>query len=377
MRGVRRAARRRPAPGAGDAARPILCFATQGAGHADEQRMRSLLAPFAPAVYPFAHDRKARSALGLLRAVRAERPALIAMEGTGIAGGLTLLAIDALLGIPYIVSSGDAVAPFLRLHSRPIGWLGAVYEHLLCRRSAGFVGWTPYLVGRALTFGAPRAITAPGWTRARAREGARERVRERLQIPPDALVVGLVGSLNWNRRVGYTYGLELVRAIAQVKRRDVVVCVVGDGSGLERLTELAGGELGTRVILPGRIPHEEVMDHLAAFDVGSLPQSVDGVGSFRYTIKLSEYLAAGLPIVTGQIPAAYDLDEGFLWRLPGSAPWSATYVQALAEMMEALSASAVAERREAISRRHGEPFDEHDQQRRMSAFVQDILAAQR
>ena len=48
-------------------------------------------------------------------------------------------------------------------------------------------------------------------------------------------------------------------------------------------------------------------NHLAAFDLASLPQSVDGVGSFRYTTKLSEYLAAGLPIVTGQIPAAYDL----------------------------------------------------------------------
>jgi glycosyltransferase involved in cell wall biosynthesis len=352
----------------------ILCFATQGHGHADDQRMRSLLGAFEPSVFPFAHSHKIRSALALFGAVRAQRPALIVMEGTGTAGGLTLLAIDALLGIPYIVSSGDAVAPFLRLHSRPMGFLGGIYERLLCRRSAGFVGWTPYLVGRALTFGAPRAMTAPGWTHARSRAGARELVRERLHIPPDALVVGLVGSLNWNQRVRYTYGLELVQAISAVKRRDVIVCVVGGGTGLEHLAEVAGDELGTRVVLPGRVPPEEVMDYLAAFDVGSLPQSVDGVGSFRYTIKLSEYLAAELPIVTGAIPAAYDLDEGYMWRLPGPAPWSATYIAALAELMEGLSASAVRERRQAIARRHAEPFDEQAQRRRMTAFVEDILA---
>ena len=92
-----------------------------------------------------------------------ERPDLIVMEGTGTAGGLVLLAIRALLGIPYVVSSGDAVGPFLRLHSRALGVLGAVYERVLCRSCAGFVGWTPYLAGRALTLGAPRAMTAPGW----------------------------------------------------------------------------------------------------------------------------------------------------------------------------------------------------------------------
>jgi glycosyltransferase involved in cell wall biosynthesis len=256
-----------------------------------------------------------------------------------------------------------------------MGLLGAIYERLLCRRCAGFVGWTPYLVGRALTFGAPRGMTAPGWTRALPRDGARELVRDRLNIPRDALVVGLVGSLNWNRRVGYTYGLELVKAIETVKRPDIVVCVVGDGSGRERLAEMAGDGLGTRVILPGRVPPEDVMDYLSAFDVGSLPQSVDGVGSFRYTIKLSEYLAAELPTVTGEIPAAYDLDDGYLWRLPGPAPWSATYIEALSELMEGLSAGDVRERREAIRTRRDEPFDEQAQGRRMAAFVEDIIAA--
>lgn len=351
----------------------VLCFATQGHEHIECERIGALIAPLAPDSFAFDRAHKVRSAIGLVKTVRAQRPALIVMEGTGTAGGLTLIAIDLLLGIPYVVSSGDAIGPFLHLHSRLAGVLGGFYERLLCRRCAGFIGWTPYLVGRALTLGAPRGVTAPGWTRGHASEGARERIRAALGIARDALVVGLAGSLHWNERVKYAYGAELIQAVRRTSRRDLVVCVVGDGSGRGRLEEMAGDDLGTRVLLPGRVPAEEVPDYLAAFDAGSLSQSVDGVGSFRYTTKLSEYLASALPLITGEIPAAYDLDEGYMWRLPGRAPWSTTYIVALTELLEGLTAADIAQRREAIERRSAEPFDRVAQQRRVSEFIEDVL----
>lgn len=357
--------------------RRILCFATQGHEHIEGERIRDLLEPLQPEVYPFERSRKIRSAVGLVRAVLARRPALIVMEGTGTAGGITLIALEALLGVPFVVSSGDAVGPYLRLHSRLVGVLGGLYERLLCRRCAGYVGWTPYLVGRAITFGAPRGMTAPGWTRSRAASGAREETRRRLSISEDALVLGLIGTLHWTGSVGYVYGAELVQAVRRARAANVVVCIVGDGSGRGRLEELAGEDLGSSVLLPGRVPPEDVPDYLAAFDLASLSQSVDRVGSFRYTTKLSEYLAAELPVVTGEIPAAYDLDEGCFWRLPGSAPWSSTYVDALAELLEGLTAEEVAERRQAVLRRRAEPFDKLAQQQRMSEFVEDILARDR
>jgi hypothetical protein len=354
----------------------IVCFATHGDDHLDAERIRRLLEPLSAETFPFAYERKLTSAIGLVKAARRRRPSLIVMEGTGIAGGLAVIAIDAVLGIPFVVCSGDAVGPYLRLRSRPAWLIGGLYERLLCRRCAGYVGWTPYLVGRALTFGARRGMTAPGWAREQASEGARERIREALGIPADALVVGLAGSLGWTESVGYVYGLELVRAVRRLKRRDVVVCIVGDGSGRERLQHLAGADLGGRVLLPGRVPPEQVADHLAAFDLASLPQSVDRVGAFRYSTKLSEYTAAGLPIVTGETPAAYDLDDGGLWRLPGSAPWSATYTDALTELLEGLTAEAVAARREAMRTRREDPFEMVAQQRRMCGFVEDLLAGE-
>jgi len=355
----------------------FMCFATKGHGDIEEERILSLLEPVQPALYEFDRSHKLRSAIGLVRAVLAQRPQLVVMEGTGTAGGLSLIALDVLFGIPFVFSSGDAVGPYLRLHSRLLGLLGGLYERLLCRRCAGFVGWTPYLVGRALTLGAPRAMTAPGFTRGRISDGARERIRARLGISADAIVVGLAGSLHWNDRLDYTYGAELVRALALVAREDLVVCVIGEGSGRARLEELAGDDLGSRVLLPGRVPPSEVPDYLAAFDAGSLSQSVDKVGSFRYTTKLSEYFAASLPIITGETPVAFDLDEGCMWRLPGHAPWSAVYVNALAELLQSLSAQEIAHRRQAMLQRRGDPFDLAVQQRRMSAFLDSVLADRR
>jgi glycosyltransferase involved in cell wall biosynthesis len=354
----------------------IICFATQGQGHIEGERIRVMLEPLAPREYAFRRESKLRSAAGLLRLLMSgDRPDLVVMEGTGLAGGLPLLIGRALRGVPYVVSSGDAVGPFFGLSGPLLGAAGGVYERALCRFSAGFVGWTPYLTGRAMTFGAPRAMTAPGWTRNDPSPGARTRVRAELGIPEEAIVVGLTGSLHWNARRRYVYGLEIVEAAVRAGRPDVFACIVGDGDGIGRLRELAGAELGRRVLLPGRVAPELVPDFLSAFDLGSLSQSVDPVGSFRYTTKLSEYLAVGLPVVTGQTPLAYDLDEGYMWRLPGAAPWDPAYVDALTELLTSLTREEVERRREAALRADAALFDRGVQQRRMTAFVEDLLAS--
>ena len=214
-------------------------------------------------------------------------------------------------------------------------------------------------------------MTAPGWAPFRAERDARREVRARLGIPENALVFGIVGSLDWNPRVGYCYGWELVQAVRGVRDRAVVVLVVGDGSGLDHLREAAAG-LNGQVVLAGRVPRDEVPGYLSAMDVGSLPQSVDGVGAFRYTTKVSEYAEAELPIVTSEIPLAYDLDGGGLWRIPGDAPWDREYIAALTRLMERLSPEEVAEKRAAAGRGR-ELFDIDSQRAQATAFVRALV----
>ena len=114
-------------------------------------------------VFPFDRARKVRMFRRLLLEMGRIRPDLVVMEGTGLAGGAALILARALFGQRYLVSSGDAVGPWVGTRFRLLGPVFGLYERVLCRLAAGFIGWTPYIVGRALTFGTPRGMTAAGW----------------------------------------------------------------------------------------------------------------------------------------------------------------------------------------------------------------------
>jgi glycosyltransferase involved in cell wall biosynthesis len=351
----------------------LVCFATKGAGSNEEDRIRTLLSPLRPRLFQFDRASKRLSFVRLLDELRTTRPDVVVMEGTGAAGGVALLIAHGVWDTPFVVSSGDAVAPFIAATRPALRPIAKIYEWLLYRWSSGFIGWTPYLVGRALTLGAPRAMTAAGWAPYPARTELRDETRRELGIPSSAVVFGLVGALEWNRRVGYCYGYELLQAVRRVTRDDLYVLVAGDGTGTPHLKNAAGALLGGRVLLPGAIPQTEVPAYLSAIDVVSLPQSVDGVGSFRYTTKVSEYLSARRPVVTGQIPLAYDFGDDWLWRLPGEAPWDERYIAALAGLMTSITPAQISERSAAIPDAVA-AFDRDSQQRQVVSFIEDIVA---
>lgn len=356
----------------------VLGFATQGSGGDDETRLKALLSRLPVSYYPFVKRQKLKAGWSLFRQILRERPHLVVMEGTGLAGGLALIAGNLVAKVPYVVSSGDAVGPFVSSKAPVLGPLFTLYEKILYKRSIGFIGWTPYLAGRALTYGAKYGMTAAGWApftyTEEERRQARVRVRQAMGIPEHHIVVGIVGSLNWNSRVGYCYGYELVKAAQNLKRDDVTVLVVGDGSGRSKLEELNGG--GRKVRFAGRVSREEVPMYLSAMDLASLPQSVDQVGSFRYTTKVSEYLSVGLPIVTGKIPMAYDLNEDWMYRLHGSKPWDAAYTGSMADFLERITTEEIRAKSASVPRQLP-VFDKEKQIRSVGEFILDILAEAR
>jgi len=298
---------------------------------------------------------------------------LFVFEGTGLAVGLAAILGRIFFGRHYVFSSGDAVSPFLTARLKIGAPAFAVYERLLYRCCSGFIGWTPYLVGRALTLGARAGVTVPGWAPHPAASHelleARLKIRCQFGIPADAIVFGIVGTLRWSKRRQYCYGAELIRAALRAGTAPYVL-IVGDGTGLEHLRKLAGQNLDRSILFPGRVNREDVAEYLAAMDVGSVPQSVDQVGGFRYTTKIAEYRMAALPFVTTRIPMAYDLDRGDLWRLPGWAPWSDEFVDALAALMKVLTRDEVTARRAAAG--PDNVFNKPEQIRRVAAFLDDV-----
>lgn len=360
-----------------EADKRLFAFATQGTGGNDEARLRQLLEK-TPGVefLPFDYRQKVKSAWGIFLKIFRDRPQLVVLEGTGLAGGIAVIFGRFLGRVPYVVSSGDAIAPFISSQI-PLLWpFFLLFEKILTHFSSGFIGWTPYLSGRAITFGATRVMTAPGWAPTYLSENERVQARAALRceyrIPEDALVIGIVGSLSWNKRAGFCYGYELVRAFERITRQDAVLLIVGDGTGRPHLEKLAGKYLGNKIILTGQVPRTKIPELLAAMDIASLPQSVDAVGSFRYSTKLTEFMGAGLPIFMGEVPMAFDLPGNWFWRVPGRAPWTDEYVENLAAMIDDLKPEEIQQKKGAVPRSIPE-FEKDFQVSRVTEFIQSIL----
>ena len=100
-------------------------------------RIRDLLRGVDPELFPFDRARKVRSFWRLLRTIRRTKPDLVVMEGTGLAGGAALIAARVLFGRRYVVSSGDAVGPWVGGRVRLLGPVFGLYERVLCRLAAG------------------------------------------------------------------------------------------------------------------------------------------------------------------------------------------------------------------------------------------------
>ena len=196
-------------------------------------------------------------------------------------------------------------------------------------------------------------------------------VRSRLGVPHYAIAFRLVGSFtNLPRRSDWCYGAELLRA---THRPGLRVLIAGHGNGRARLEQLAGNDLGRRVVLRGAYSPDEVLSHLVAIDVGGLPQTRDPVGALRYTAKPNAHVSAGLPVVTGQVPLAYNVGERWMWRLPGRVPWEDTFMDVLALLMRSISTS-VTDDRPPLVPTYSALFDPDIHSRRVVRLISDVLA---
>ena len=122
--------------------------------------------------------------------------------------------------------------------------------------------------------------------------------------------------------------LDAFRRVAEAFPRGSVV-IVGDinnadTDGLARLQAMPN------VHLLGRKPYEALPGYCKSFDVALLPFKKNELTECANPLKLREYLAAGLPVVSTDIPEAVALKERGVWLASKSEEFVDGVVQALA-----------------------------------------------
>jgi hypothetical protein len=224
--------------------------------------------------------------------------------------------------------------------------------------------------------GAPRAVTVEGAVDLNrftpASDSRRLALRQRYNLAPDHLVCGVVGSLQWSDRQQYCYGLELIETLKYLTRTDVSLLIVGDGDGKNELERRVPAAWADRVVFTGRVSPDEVAETLNAMDVGFITQTLDGLGNFRLTTKLPEYLATGLPVAMSPTPGYYDyVGRSAGWSLPAHHPSADVFHRECASWLDSLHHDEVRARRP-VARRTAEALFSYD---RLTARFAEFMAS--
>jgi glycosyltransferase involved in cell wall biosynthesis len=234
-----------------------------------------------------------------------------------------------LFNIAGLVSTGLAGIPLVLEVNSPLAYERAAYESLclrrlaqrcerfVCSRASLIVVVSTPLKDYVVEQGVPpeRVVVLPNGTDPetfRPDRQARRDVRKRLKIPPEAVVVGFSGILRpW-------HGIELlIEAVAKIgaRQKNGHVLIVGDGPSRASLEQLVDSRDLRRVVtFTGRVPHSEIPQYLAAFDIGVSPRAT----FYASPMKIPEYMATGMVVLAPCMPNIEDLItdgvDGVLFR---------------------------------------------------------------
>ena len=192
--------------------------------------------------------------------------------------------------------------------------------------------------------GPARLLASRAAGSAAAAQQARQRARAALSLPADALVVGAVGRLTYQKAPG-----DFVTALARLGRPDVIGTWVGGGELAARVTRQA------RSLPPGQFrlagERSDILDILPAFDVFALPSRYEGLPT-----AVVEAMICGVPVVATAVNAVPDLvvpgETGLL--VPPRRP--ALMATAIGELLDSpgLAARMAVTARSRISGQYGE-----------------------
>lgn len=125
-------------------------------------------------------------------------------------------------------------------------------------------------------------------------EQARDQARRLLGLPADAVVVGAVGRLAYQKAPE-----DFLAALTLLDRPDLTGVWVGGGELADRV-ERRARKLGTRIVLAGERP--DVFTLLPGFDLFALPSRYEGLPT-----AIVEAMICGVPVIATAVNAVSDL----------------------------------------------------------------------
>lgn len=121
-----------------------------------------------------------------------------------------------------------------------------------------------------------------------------------------SFVFGYVSNLDH-----YREGQELlIRAAVELRRRGVhaTALIVGDGRRRQLLEEVAAEvSAGDAVVFTGKVPHDQVLDYYALYDVFVVPRVDERAARLVTPLKPFEAMAMGVPVVVSDLPALREI----------------------------------------------------------------------
>ena len=317
-------------------------LAIAGSAGLDYERIKHLFksAPYKVDIFIVDKQKKLASFTDLWNKIRSKKYDMIFLEGSGLTGSLAAILAENFYKIPFIISTGDPISSFFSITiSNFWGILMTCYEKILIKNAACYIGWTPYLTGRAISLGAKKAFTIEGGVDSKKFKPLHPKEKNSLKkkLKLNKLVIGVSGSLVWSAKQQYSYGLELIKILPYLKRTDISVLIIGDGPARSRLESLITDKNRSKVVFTGRISPNDMPKYLSLLDIGLVTQTLDKLGNFRLTTKLPEYLACSVCVAMSPIPGFFD----YLWPngivLPNSHPASNEFTQELAKIVDDLN----------------------------------------
>ena len=277
-------------------------------------------------------QRKWASTKEFCSAVRKAAPAVIYVEGMGYAGILAAITGKLLCGSRFIISTGDAAYAFAKSCMNVLkAQLVGVMEFTALHLANAIIVWGPYHKEILERRGFRNVSWVPGGVdTSRFKPLDVSRLRTELGLK-DRLTIGVVGSINLNRKHQFCYGWEVVEVLRLVKGLPVAGVIVGVGDGVPFLQQKAH-EYGVegQLVLAGWVDHDVLPQYVNLIDVCISTQSNDLVGQVRITAKVPEYLACGRFIIASDVGGARSFvnESGLLLEYDGVR--DQRYVEAIA-----------------------------------------------